>query len=364
MQLTLSENIRMFRKQRKLTQEKLAEALGVTVGAVYKWESGLSVPELGMIVEIADFFEISVDALLGYKMQDHRMEALEKRLTEYCRTMDPAAVEEADKALAKYPYSFRIVYTAASIHLAYGAANHSKEELMRALDLLEQARVLLPQNDDPKISEATISGDMSLIWFQLNEYEKGLELLKKNNANGIFSGGIGACLAVYMGRPEEAPSYLSEAMLDALSNLFTTVLGYLFVYRSRNDWDQALSIISWSLDILNGIKTEGKIYFIDKTHAELLASLAYAQKKAGMKDASLASLKKAADIACAFDSRPDYSMGAIRFAEKMDQAVAFDILGATAEESTAYLISLFDDQELSEQWKELISHDRINESQR
>lgn len=33
MQLSLSENIRSFRKQRKMTQEKLAEALGVTVGA-------------------------------------------------------------------------------------------------------------------------------------------------------------------------------------------------------------------------------------------------------------------------------------------------------------------------------------------
>ncbi len=357
MQLTLSENIRMFRKQRKLTQEKLAEALGVTVGAVYKWESGLSVPELGMIVDIADFFEISVDALLGYKMQDHRLEALENRLAEYCRTLDPAAIEEADKALAKYPYSFRIVYLAASIHLAYGTANHRKEELMRALDLLEQACILLPQNDDPRISEATISGDMSLVWFQLNEYEKGLELLKKNNANGLFSSGIGACLAVYMDRPEEAPPFLSEAMLDSLSDLFTIVLGYLFVYRSRNDWNQALSIIHWSLDILGGVKTEGKIYIMDKTQAELLVSLAYAQKKAGMKDASLSSLKQAADIARAFDSRPDYSMSALRFAEKMDQMIAFDILGAAAEESIAYLISLFDDQELSEQWKELMSHD-------
>ena len=40
MKLSLSENIRSLRKQRKMTQEKLAEALGVTVGAVYKWESG------------------------------------------------------------------------------------------------------------------------------------------------------------------------------------------------------------------------------------------------------------------------------------------------------------------------------------
>ena len=54
MELTLSENIRSLRKQRHLTQEQLAEVLGVTAGAVYKWESGLSVPELDLIVEMAD----------------------------------------------------------------------------------------------------------------------------------------------------------------------------------------------------------------------------------------------------------------------------------------------------------------------
>ena len=67
MKLTLSENIRSFRKERKMTQEQLATVLGVTVGAVYKWESGLSVPELDLIVEMADFFDTSVDVLLGYQ---------------------------------------------------------------------------------------------------------------------------------------------------------------------------------------------------------------------------------------------------------------------------------------------------------
>ena len=40
MDMKLSENIRTFRKGRKLTQEQLAEVLGVTPGAVYKWEAG------------------------------------------------------------------------------------------------------------------------------------------------------------------------------------------------------------------------------------------------------------------------------------------------------------------------------------
>ena len=86
MKLTLAENIRLFRKQRKLTQEKLAEALGVTAGAAYKWESGQSTPELNLIVELADFFDVSVDALLGYQMKDNRLEtALERTLQRFAK---------------------------------------------------------------------------------------------------------------------------------------------------------------------------------------------------------------------------------------------------------------------------------------
>ena len=42
MKMMLAENIRSFRKARKLTQEQLAEVLRVTPGAVYKWEAGVS----------------------------------------------------------------------------------------------------------------------------------------------------------------------------------------------------------------------------------------------------------------------------------------------------------------------------------
>ena len=49
MKMMLAENIRAFRKERSLTQEQLSEALGVTAGAVYKWEAKLSIPELELI---------------------------------------------------------------------------------------------------------------------------------------------------------------------------------------------------------------------------------------------------------------------------------------------------------------------------
>ena len=75
MEIRLAENIRNFRKERALTQEQLSEVLGVTAGAVYKWEAKLSVPELDLIIQMADFFDTSVDVLLGYEIKDNRLEA-------------------------------------------------------------------------------------------------------------------------------------------------------------------------------------------------------------------------------------------------------------------------------------------------
>ena len=79
MKMMLAENIRAFRKERSLTQEQLSEALGVTTGAVYKWEEKLSIPELELIIQMADFFDISVDVLLGYEVKDNRVEATVSR---------------------------------------------------------------------------------------------------------------------------------------------------------------------------------------------------------------------------------------------------------------------------------------------
>ena len=42
MQIRLAENIRALRRQHRFTQEQLAESLGMTPGAVYKWEAGVS----------------------------------------------------------------------------------------------------------------------------------------------------------------------------------------------------------------------------------------------------------------------------------------------------------------------------------
>lgn len=63
--MRFDENLRNLRKEKDYSQEYLAEKLGVTRQTISKWENGTAMPDLKKLIELADFFEVSMDDLLG-----------------------------------------------------------------------------------------------------------------------------------------------------------------------------------------------------------------------------------------------------------------------------------------------------------
>ena len=66
MQLDLGKRIRELRQRNRITQETLAEALGVTSQAVSRWEASGSYPDMENVPAIANYFGVSIDDLFGY----------------------------------------------------------------------------------------------------------------------------------------------------------------------------------------------------------------------------------------------------------------------------------------------------------
>jgi len=62
---SLAERIKSIRNSSGKTQAELAKALGLTRSAVNAWEMGLSVPSTSYIVELAKYFHVSTDFILG-----------------------------------------------------------------------------------------------------------------------------------------------------------------------------------------------------------------------------------------------------------------------------------------------------------
>lgn len=67
--MTLEEQIKHYRKQAGLSQEKMAEKIGVSRQAITKWENGTGTPDIANLMAIADLFQISVDELLSNENQ-------------------------------------------------------------------------------------------------------------------------------------------------------------------------------------------------------------------------------------------------------------------------------------------------------
>lgn len=63
--ITLGEKIGSLRREKGLTQEELAEKLGVSPQAVSKWENNVSCPDIMLLPELARLFDVTVDNLLG-----------------------------------------------------------------------------------------------------------------------------------------------------------------------------------------------------------------------------------------------------------------------------------------------------------
>lgn len=63
--IKIGEKISELRNRQNLTQQALAKSLGVTRSSVNAWEMGISIPSVEKIIDLAEFFHVSVDYLLG-----------------------------------------------------------------------------------------------------------------------------------------------------------------------------------------------------------------------------------------------------------------------------------------------------------
>ncbi len=72
MKLNIGENLRKLRREKDLTQEQLAELLGVTFQSVSRWETGATYPDIELLPVMAELFGVSMERLLGVEKEKLR----------------------------------------------------------------------------------------------------------------------------------------------------------------------------------------------------------------------------------------------------------------------------------------------------
>lgn len=108
MKLNISENIKRLRREQSMTQERLAELMGVSSTAVSKWESASTYPDITALIPLSEIFGVSTDELLGIKKGERaaRLDEVKTALkhVQYNDSLPESAyLDAARQAVAEFP---------------------------------------------------------------------------------------------------------------------------------------------------------------------------------------------------------------------------------------------------------------------
>lgn len=119
--MTIGAKIKKLRRERDMTQEDLAEALGISAASVSQWECDKTAPDISQLPVLSNIFEVTTDFLLGVDVANKEKEIdaiLETAYKHHSAGHAERAVPILEDALKKYPTSHKIMYRLSSAYSA------------------------------------------------------------------------------------------------------------------------------------------------------------------------------------------------------------------------------------------------------
>ena len=173
MEINLKDTLKSLRQQKNVTQEALAEYLGITQQSVGKWERGEGFPDITLLPKIALYFNVSIDDLLN--VGQARIEEKIKEYTEQAKVFEKngdidARIALWEKAYAEFPNSHFVME---KLKTAIGVScpwPYPKDKADRMISL---ANRILDESTDIKLRESSIFS-MCSIYESWGDTEKAL----------------------------------------------------------------------------------------------------------------------------------------------------------------------------------------------
>lgn len=168
MNLQFSTIFSTRRKELNVTQEQVAQYIGVSRAAVSKWEKGQSYPDITILPKLATYFHLSIDTLLGYEPQltTERIIALYKELSTTFHEQPFYKAEAAVEALIHDYYScFPFLLKMAQLYLNYAALADDPVKIAVRIEEL-CLRVEQYSDDFDSLNEARMIGSLALLMQQ------------------------------------------------------------------------------------------------------------------------------------------------------------------------------------------------------
>lgn len=245
--MKINDRIKEYRKKAGLTQEQVANSLGVSTPAVNKWERGVSYPDVTLLPPLARLLKIDLNTLLCFHEQMTESEIKQFSL-ELSKKIEEEGLDSgfsmAMKKIHEYPNCAKLIsMTALNLEYALLLTGIPKAEKKIYQDQIIELYELIAKGDDPQLSERAFY-TLASRYMNMGNYEKAQEMLDLFPERDAFDKGqLQAQLFIHQNQLDKAACLLERKLQMTLSNI-QLILQYLSDIALKEGENQNASYIA------------------------------------------------------------------------------------------------------------------------
>ena len=315
--LKIGAKIRLLRRQNDVTQDMLADHLGVTPQAVSRWESGICYPDMNSLPLIADYFSVTMDELLCYT-NARKEQKVETYLEEAERLLNRERLTEVLEllrtALAEIPSSYRLQIEMAEVLSLYAEALAEKgdtpqirEAVRAALDeAVSYCRHILSDCTDDDLRDRTKKTLCDIYAHQLDNNAEALRIAEQLHSMSYSQEIVKATILT----GDVAFTQAQKNLILFADNIWWHLYNLACVPAISGETysrEEKIAILTKSVALFELIFENTPYFYADRlaNAYRQLAMLHLSSGKASDKALALDCIEKMADAAVACDERPE-----------------------------------------------------------
>ena len=269
-ELNLSNILVKKRNEKGITQDQLAAYIGVSKASVSKWETGQSYPDITFLPQLAAYFNMSVDELIGYKpqMTKEDIRKLYLRLAkDFSQKPAKEVFEECDGILKKYYSCFPLIMQMIILYMNHFVLLKKPEEqkdvMKTAADLCRRVK---EESGDVLLSSQANSLEARMELLE-GHPEKALELLDEEVRANYFDEGILSEAYRMLGNEVKAKETVQISLYQNLVGVMSFMIQELTLYEKDEEKFEML--------VQRGCQI-AEVFEMDLLHVNAMAQLYFA----------------------------------------------------------------------------------------
>lgn len=241
--MKMNETIRKYRKEQNLTQEQVANYLGVTAPAVNKWEKGISYPDITLLAPLARVLNINVDTLLSFKeeLTDIEINQFAKEISDEMNSNSYETIfEKASNKIKEYPNCDKLLLTVGQLMNAYLLMR--RDEIIEQEKYQKQIKAWFEKVVFSKNTELANMAIMSLSQdYMVNgEYEEAQKLLDQIPPMGFDKRMLQAKLFEKQGQYDKAYELQESMLYQYMNSVISSLMQLISLLCGQEDYETAL----------------------------------------------------------------------------------------------------------------------------